>query len=103
MPLIPVLTRNPSYPQRTHVREKAHWDKVVADTAAQLAAARKRLQDKADQPDLQKTLFQMQGALDQIEDCARRLPGETGELYEEDHHRLDQAVASFSRLASQLA
>jgi len=40
----------------------------------------------------------MLGARDQVFDAARRLPGETGELYEEDKHRLEEAVAALDRV-----
>jgi hypothetical protein len=43
-------------------------------------------------------LHQMQGARDQIADAVRRLPMETDDLYEEDRHRLDEAVAALNRL-----
>jgi hypothetical protein len=45
----------------------------------------------------------MLGARDQIADAARRLPGEVGELYEEDRHRLEEAVAALDRLINQVA
>jgi hypothetical protein len=41
---------------------------------------------------------QMLGARDQVADCARRIPGETGGLYEEDHHRLEEALAALDRV-----
>jgi hypothetical protein len=40
----------------------------------------------------------MLGARDQVADAARRLPSETGDLYEEDKHRLEQAVAALDRV-----
>ncbi|MBV8558874.1 MAG: hypothetical protein JO116_25315, partial [Planctomycetaceae bacterium] len=46
----------------------------------------------------ERLFFQMEGARDQVADAARRLPGETGDLYEEDRHRLDEAVAALDRV-----
>jgi hypothetical protein len=40
----------------------------------------------------------MLGARDQVYETARRLPGETGDLYEEDRHRLEEAVAALDRV-----
>jgi hypothetical protein len=40
----------------------------------------------------------MLGACDQVADAVRRLPKETGELYEEDRHRLEEAVAALDRV-----
>jgi hypothetical protein len=40
----------------------------------------------------------MIGALDEIADAIRRLPGEVGAMYAEDKHRVDQAVAALERL-----
>jgi hypothetical protein len=47
---------------------------------------------------LEFTYAQMLGARDQIADAARRLPMEVGDLYEEDHHRLEEALAALGRL-----
>ena len=41
----------------------------------------------------------MLGARDQIAEAVRRLPMEVGGLYEEDRHRLDEAVAALERLS----
>ena len=41
---------------------------------------------------------QMLGARDQVAEAARRMPMETGDLYEEDHHRLEEAVAALDRV-----
>ena len=40
----------------------------------------------------------MLGARDQVADAARRLPMETGDLYEEDKHRLEAGVAALDRV-----
>ena len=46
----------------------------------------------------ERMLHQMQGARDQVADAVRRLPMETNDLYEEDRHRLEEAVAALTRL-----
>ena len=40
----------------------------------------------------------MLGARDQVADAVKRLPLETGHLYEEDRHRAEEAVAALDRL-----
>jgi hypothetical protein len=40
----------------------------------------------------------MLGGRDQIADAVKRLPMEVGDLYEEDRHRLNEAVAALERL-----
>jgi hypothetical protein len=46
----------------------------------------------------ERLFAQMLGARDQVADAARRLPMEVGELYEEDKHRLEEAVAALDRV-----
>lgn len=105
MPQIAPLSRNPSYPHRVHAYEKPHWQSVLADAEAQLQSAQRKLETLSSNPQFaryQKTVFQMSGARDQVAEMARRLPGEVGHAYEEDRHRLEQAVAALKRLAAQL-
>jgi hypothetical protein len=93
--------RNPSYPVRTHTHERPEWQALLANWTAKVAASASRLNVLGDHPrraDFQFLHSQMQGALDQIADAARRLPGEVGEMYQEDKHRVDQAVAALERL-----
>ncbi len=95
--------RNPSYPHRTHTAEGPKWRALLDDWQAKVAAATSKLNVLGDHPRRAEFEFladQMQGALDQIADASRRLPGEVGELYEEDKHRVDQAVAALGRLLS---
>jgi len=56
------------------------------------------VQMRMDFAPFERMLHQMQGAQDQIADAVRRLPMETNDLYEEDRHRLDEAVAALNRL-----
>jgi hypothetical protein len=46
----------------------------------------------------QRLFHQMQGACDQMAEAVRRLPLETGALYEEDHERFQAAVEALGRL-----
>ena len=52
----------------------------------------------ARRPAFERIYAQMLGARDQIADAVKRLPQETGDLYEEDHHRVDEAFAALDRL-----
>jgi hypothetical protein len=93
--------KNPSYPQRTHTREKAHWQSVLAHWEARIAEAARKLEslgNHADRPAYHRLHVQMLGARDQIADAVRRLPGEAGALYDEDKHKVDLAVAALERI-----
>jgi hypothetical protein len=94
-------TKNPSYPQRVHLQEKPHWLGVLQTVESRLAVARQKLSvlgNDAKRPAFERIYAQMLGARDQVADAVRRLPLETGGLYEEDHHRVDEAVAALDRL-----
>jgi exonuclease VII small subunit len=97
--------RNPSYPQRVHILERAKWQGVLASCEERIATARKKLDvlgtNSPDRARFDKLHAQMLGARDQVADAARRLPSETGDLYEEDKHRLEQAVAALDRVLRQ--
>lgn len=94
--------RNPAYPQRVHIHERSHWQGVLASCEERIAAVRLQHESLGPQaPDRQglaRLLAQMLGARDQVADAARRLPGETGDLYEEDKHRLEDAVSALDRV-----
>jgi hypothetical protein len=93
--------KNPSYPQRVHVHERAHWQQVLAQCEERIASARPRLSALDSSPKraaFERLLAQMLGCRDQVADAARRLPMETGDLYEEDKHRLEEAVAALDRI-----
>ena len=45
----------------------------------------------------ERLYHQMQGARDQMAECVRRMPLETGVLYDEDRERLTHAEAALTR------
>ena len=93
--------RNPSYPKRTHTHERPIWDALLAEWTGKVNTATARMAVLKNHPkrsDFEFVRAQMLGSLDQIADAGRRLPGEVGEMYEEDKHRVDQAVAALGRL-----
>jgi len=92
---------NPSYPARAHLHEKGHWLAILQGIDARLATPRQKigvLGNHAQRPALERIYAQMLGARDQVADAVKRLPQETGDLYEEDHHRVEEAVAALDRL-----
>ncbi len=94
--------RNPSYPQRIHLHEKPHWQGVLRDCEERLARARQGLDALGPGPRrgaFERLYIQMTGAHDQVADAVRRLPLETGDLYEEDRHRVEEAVAALDRVS----
>jgi hypothetical protein len=93
--------KNPSYPQRVHVHERARWQGVLLQCDERIAAARAKLGGLAQgskRAAFERLFAQMLGACDQVAEAARRLPTETGELYKEDRHRLEEAVAALERV-----
>ena len=92
--------KNPTYPQRTHLRERSEWQATLRSCEERLAQARQRLDVMGNGPAraaFERLFAQMLGARDQVADAVRRLPLETGDLYEEDKHRVEQAVAALDR------
>jgi hypothetical protein len=96
-----VLPKNPSYPQRVHVRRRGElegllrqWDQRIAEAARKL----KVMGQSPERPKYDRLHAQMLGARDQLDEAVRRMPMEAGYLYEEDEHRLHQAVAALERL-----
>jgi hypothetical protein len=93
--------KNPSYPQRVHVHERAHWQGVLQKCEERIATARQKLNVLGNSPNrgaFERLFAQMLGARDQVADAVRRLPMETGDLYEEDKHRLEEALAALDRV-----
>ena len=99
---VPAPKKNPSYPGRQHLHEKAHWRSILQNAETQIAPFAQRLDVIGDDPKrsmYERLYAQMCGARDQIQDAVRRLPGETGDLYEEDKHRVEEAVTALDRLS----
>jgi hypothetical protein len=93
--------KNPSYPQRVHLAEKPKWEGILQSVETRLAVPRQKLSvlgNDPKRPAFERIFAQMLGARDQVADAVKRLPLETGGLYEEDHHRVDEAVAALDRL-----
>jgi hypothetical protein len=93
--------KNPSYPQRVHIHERAQWQAVLKTCEDTIVATRRKLDvlgDRHNRGRLTRLYAQMLGARDQVADAAKRMPGETGDLYIEDHHRLEEAVAALKRV-----
>jgi len=98
--------KNPSYPQRVHLAEKPLWletlrkvENLVADHTQKLSS----LGNNSQRPQFERLHAQMLGSRDQVADAVRRLPLETGGLYEEDKHRVEYAEAALNRLIEQWA
>jgi hypothetical protein len=95
------LRKSPSYPDRVHSREGPQWRAVLKQWEDRIAQAGRQLASMGPGPDRearQRSYFQMLGARDQIAEAAARLPMEVGDMYEEDRHRLEAAVAALGRL-----
>jgi hypothetical protein len=94
--------RNPSYPRRVHIHERAHWQEVLRSCEEKIAPYRQKLKvlspSSPDRPRFERLFAQLLGSRDQVADAARRLPGEVGEMYEEDHHRLHEGLAALDRV-----
>jgi hypothetical protein len=93
--------KNPSYPQRVHLTERQpledtlrEWDEKIATIGRKLAA----LGSHPSRDTHERLYHQMQGARDQLAEAVRRMPLETGTLYNEDRERLESAAAALSRL-----
>lgn len=92
---------SPSYPKRIHVRERPRLRELVQTWEQALSKFGEELKTQPNDAYRARLYAQMMGARDQIADAAGRIPMETGELTEEDYHRLEQAVAAFERLSRQ--
>jgi hypothetical protein len=94
--------RSPSYPQRIHVLERPQWRAVLEKWEGRIRVAASTLEstpaDHPSRPMRERMYNQMLGARDQIADAVRRLPLEVGVLYEEDRHKLEEAIASLERI-----
>jgi len=94
------LFRNPSYPQRAHLGERPQleetlrsWEQKINNLAGKLTAL-----GNPGRATYERLFHQMQGARDQMAEAVRRMPLETGALYEEDRERFEAGVAALGRL-----
>ena len=92
--------RNPSYPLRDHFSERAQLVETLRASEERVSAARQKVEaggSLAGNADAVRLYHQLLGVRDQIAECARRMPLETGGLYVEDAERLHQATAALER------
>ena len=92
--------KSPTYPQRTHFSERkelldrlAAWDEKIAAMVRKIAT----LGSHPNRGTYERLYHQMQGVRDQMAECVRRMPLETGSLYDEDRERLTNAEAALAR------
>jgi hypothetical protein len=93
--------KNPSYPPRVHFHERAALEESLRSSEDRIEAIRQKLDTLGNHPrraDHERIYHQMLGARDQIAEAVRRLPLETGALYNEDKERYEQAVAACERV-----
>ena len=93
--------RNPSYPERDHFSERARLQEARTACEERINAAREALEpsgDRAGNADSIRLFHQLLGVRDQIALCVRRMPLETGELYDEDKELFAQATAALERV-----
>lgn len=93
--------KSPTYLQRVHIQERAHWKGILQHWEERIAGARKELEAMDSGPKrafFERKYAQMLGARDQIATASARLPMEVGDLYEEDRHRLEVGVEALERL-----
>lgn len=93
--------RNPSYPQRVHLHERARLDEALRKCDERLNSALQKLNvlaNHAQKEVLVRLFHQLQGARDQVAEAARRMPLEVGGLYHEDEERFKQAMDAIERI-----
>jgi hypothetical protein len=93
--------RNPSYPKCDHYSDRPRLEQALQLCEERLASVAGRLRDSANKPErapLVRIYHQMLGIRDQVAECVRRMPLETGDLYTEDHERFEQASAALERV-----
>jgi hypothetical protein len=94
--------KNPSYPPRVHVPERARWQAVLRACDERIAPYLQKMTvvgaASPDRARFERLYAQMLGARDQVAVAVKRLPLETGHLYEEDRHRVEEAVAALDRV-----
>ncbi len=98
-PVVPY--KSPTYPARTHFRERTELEQQLRSIGERIEAARQKFNligNHSDRAVMERLFYQMLGARDQVAEGVRRLPLETGALYDEDKERYSEAVAAFDRV-----
>ena len=93
--------RNPTYPQRTHFGARPQLEETLRSWEQKLSSVAGKLTALGNHPGratYERLFHQMQGARDQMAEAVRRLPLETGALYDEDRERFEAAAAALGRL-----
>ncbi len=100
--LPPEQQKSPSYPQRVHTKERGPLNELLRGWEKKIAQAKQKFdllpKDHPERTQYERTYGQMLGARDQIAYAIQRMPVEVGDLYEEDKHRLDEAIRVLERL-----
>ncbi len=92
--------KSPTYPPRVHFAERTEMEQRLSSIDERIQVARRKLEtlgERSERARLDRLYFQMLGARDQVVESIRRLPLETGALYDEDRERYEQALAAFER------
>jgi hypothetical protein len=93
--------KSPTYPQRVHFGERKELEERLWSWEEKIAAMRKKIATLGSHPlrsAYERLYHQMQGARDQMAEAIRRMPLETGTLYDEDRERLTNAEAALIRI-----
>jgi hypothetical protein len=93
--------RNPSYPVRDHFSERQKLEEALRLCDERVTSARRKLDaigNLAGSAEAVRRYHQLLGVHDQVAECARRMPLETGSLYDEDQERFKQATAALARV-----
>jgi hypothetical protein len=94
--------RNPSYPQRVHLQDRARLEQALRTCDERLSSALQKLNalaNHAQKDGFVRLFHQLQGARDQVAEAARRMPLEVGSLYHEDEERFKQAMDAVDRIS----
>ena len=92
--------KSPTYPQRVHLQERGTLEESLRSCEERIQTIRQKLDTLGSHPQreaYERIYHQMLGARDQMAETVRRMPVETGSLYDEDKERYEQAVAACDR------
>jgi hypothetical protein len=84
-----------------HFQERAELESSLRACEQRIQSIEAKLSTLAShsrRAEFERLYHQMLGARDQVAEAVRRLPLETGVLYDEDRERYEQAMAAFDRL-----